>query len=443
MNNKRYETFVNTNIPWMSALPSHWDVWKLATRFPVIGSGTTPKSGNAEFYEDGGVPWLNTGDLNDSELNECEKALSQLAIDTHSTLKLYRHPSVVIALYGATIGKVAKLSFDTTVNQACCVISGKSEEELRHLFYTLLAAREHILSLSLGGGQPNISQDTVRSLRVPIPPIDEISAIVDFLDRETAKIDELIQKQEKLIELLNEKRKTAISRAVTRGLNSNTRMKDSGDSLLGLIPESWTAKPFKSVVKFQEGPGIMAEDFQQSGIPLLRVSCIKDRYTTLDGCMYLDPEKVQKKWNHFRVKSGDLLISASATMGTVTEVTPEVAGSVPYTGIIRLFPSDFINKDFLALFVVSDLFLTQIDLLKTGTAIQHFGPYHLKQMKIVVPPIPEQIEIMAQISKVISHIDELIMKAGSAILLMKEHRASLISAAVTGKIDVRSGINGN
>ena len=434
----RYPQYKDSGMEWLEQVPAHWDVWKLAHAFPSIGSGTTPKSDNPAYYEDGNTSWLNTGDLNDGELFECEKKVSALALTEHTTLRCYPENSVAIAMYGATIGKLAILRFKTTVNQACCVFGDSQQVLTKFLFYWLLGFRQQIISLATGGGQPNISQEILRSLRLACPHLEEQTAIATFLDRETGKIDALIAEQEKLLTLLAEKRQATISHAVTKGLNPAAPMKDSGVEWLGQVPAHWLVTPLRYCIDFQEGPGIMASDFLDSGIPLLRVSGVQGRWATLDGCNYLSEVRVAEKWKHFRLNKGDLLISASASMGTVCEVDAATAGAVPYTGLIRLTGKQGkMVKQFVRFLVTSNQFIVQIDLLKAGATIQHFGPTHLSQMTIVCPPIDEQGMIAEYIEQETTRLEALTADATRAIDLLKERRSALISAAVTGKIDVR------
>jgi len=201
----RYPKYKDSGVEWLGQVPEHWEVWKLAHAFELIGSGTTPKSDNREYYEGGNIAWVNTGDLNDGELDECEKRITDLAIAHHSSLKTYPAGSLLIAMYGATIGKLAMLRFPATVNQACCVFAGKSAIVSKFMFYWFFGLRQQIISLATGGGQPNVSQDILRTLRVACPNDDEQTRIAAFLDQETAKIDELVAKQKRLIELLIEK----------------------------------------------------------------------------------------------------------------------------------------------------------------------------------------------------------------------------------------------
>lgn len=422
----------DSGIQWIGSIPFDWDVIPIK-RFGKLVTGMTPPTDNPLNYElDTDFPWIRPEDINELGVETvATKTLSKVGWECSREIQA---PASLICCIG-TIGKVGYIHKNSATNQQITAL--QSKYPARFLYYALQAARKELEVSATGNVVWILNSERLGAIKLPRAP--EISAvkIANFLDKETQKIDKLIQKQEKLIKLLGEKRRTVISEAVTRGIGVSSKLMESGIPWLGKIPENWHLCPFKSAVKFQEGPGIMAEDFKESGIPLLRISCIKDRYTTLDGCKYLDPEKVAKKWAHFRVHLGDLLISASATMGTVSEVTQETVGAIPYTGIIRLFPGTGILKEFLTLFVVSDLFLTQIDLLKTGSAMQHFGPHHLNQMKIVLPPLDVQKEILSKVNPLLSHIDILKSKAEEAIELMKEHRASLISAAVTGKIDVR------
>jgi type I restriction enzyme S subunit len=433
-----YPKYKDSGVEWLGKVPSDWANWKVSDAFEYVGSGTTPPSGEQIWYEGGIIPWVTTGELRENVIYETTKSVTSYALDKFSALRLHPAGSLVMAMYGATIGRLGILGVNATTNQACCVLSSPKKLGIRFTYYWLLAFKQVIIDLyATGGGQPNINQETITSLRIAAPKLDEQSSIVSFLDRETNKLDILIAKQEHLIELLQEKRQAVISHAVTKGLNPDAKMKDSGVEWLGMVPENWSISPFKHAVWFQEGPGILAVDFVQIGVPLLRISCIQGSQVTLEGCNYLDEDKVKKKWNHFRLEIGDLLISSSASMGNVTEVTEISQGSVAYTGIIRLRPKEQICKEFLTKYISSEAFIRQIDNFKTGTTIQHFGPSHLNQMFIGFPLIPEQESIVNYLDTETVKLDTLIKKAKRSIELAKEHRTALISAAVTGKIDVR------
>lgn len=188
---------------------------KTSQLFNGIGSGTTPKSDATEYYEDGVIPWVVTGDLNDSVLDACQNRITEKAMAGHTTLRLYPAGSVAIAMYGATIGKASLLDFEATVNQACCVLPPSSLVLSKYLLGFIIAARKHLLSVATGGGQPNINQEVIRSLRMPLPSLEEQVKIVVHLESVASGIDSLLGLSNKQVLLLQERRSALISAAVT------------------------------------------------------------------------------------------------------------------------------------------------------------------------------------------------------------------------------------
>jgi len=151
-------------------------------------------------------------------------------------------------MYGATIGKVGLLKIDTTTNQACCVLADPKGVYVNYAFYWFIANKDRVVSLGYGGGQPNISQETIKSLRIHCPPTTEQTQIVTYLDKKTSLIDELISLKQRKIELLKEKRIALINHIVTKGLDPNVKMKESGVEWIGEIPEHWEVKKMKYAV---------------------------------------------------------------------------------------------------------------------------------------------------------------------------------------------------
>jgi type I restriction enzyme S subunit len=165
----RYPSYKDSGVEWLGKVPGHWDIWKLAHAFSLIGSGTTPKTDNREYYEEGDIPWINTGDLNDGELADCEKRITALALAHHTSLKTYPAGSVLIAMYGATIGKLAMLRFPATVNQACCVFGGTSFILPKFMFYWF----SRIASANPKSGDWRRTAE--RQPRHPAEPADRVS----------------------------------------------------------------------------------------------------------------------------------------------------------------------------------------------------------------------------------------------------------------------------
>lgn len=184
-------------------------------------------------------------------------------------------------------------------------------------------------------------------------------------------------------------------------------------------PSSWNVMPLANVTDFQEGPGILAKDFTETGVPLLRLRNIENAKVNLEGSNFLSPEKVAKKWSHFALKEGDLLISTSASLGRVSVVGPEAINAIAYTGIIRFrSSSEKLNHNYLRAFLSSAAFVEQAEQMATGSVIKHFGPTHLKQMAIVLPSLDEQVQI-AGIFDVLDH----------RIALLRETNATLEAIA--------------
>jgi type I restriction enzyme S subunit len=204
----------DSGVEWIREVPAHWELKKLSQSFSQIGSGTTPKSGIDIYYEGGATNWINTGDLNDGILYNCKRKITNRALQDHS-LTIYPAGSIIIAMYGATIGKVSISMIDGCTNQACCVLNDSKTINVRFLFYWFISKREYIISLSYGGGQPNISQDTIKNLRVISPSIAEQTAIANYLDEKTAHIDRIVAAINSQIDKLKELRLTLINDVVT------------------------------------------------------------------------------------------------------------------------------------------------------------------------------------------------------------------------------------
>jgi restriction endonuclease S subunit len=176
---------------WFGKLPDGWTTPKLSYVFRTISSGTTPDTTSSKYY-DGDIPWVTTSELRETEIVGTQKLLTKEALRDHSALKLYPRGTLLIAMYGATIGRIGVLGIDATTNQACCAMANPIGITTKFAFYVLLAARPYILGLATGGGQPNVNQEVIRSIRVPLPGLERQCQIVHFLDNETGKIDMLL-----------------------------------------------------------------------------------------------------------------------------------------------------------------------------------------------------------------------------------------------------------
>ncbi|MEZ9054831.1 restriction endonuclease subunit S [Vibrio sp. 10N.222.54.C3] len=434
---KAYPEYKDSDVDWLKEVPCHWGAKSLkfmcSCNDEVINESTDANY-EIEYVDIGSVSAVNG-------ITKTEKVM--FGKSPSRARRIVREGDVIVSTvrtYLEAIAPITNPPENMIVSTGFAVIRPKHLLDKGFASYCLRAKGfiKEVVARSVGVSYPAINASDLVEIKVPSLPQNEQQKIANFLDHETAKIDTLITKQEKLIELLKEKRQAIISHAVTKGLNPDAPMKDSGVEWLGEVPEHWNVMKFSYAIDFLEGPGILAVDFHDEGIPLLRIQNVKEAFVTDNFKTYLDPVKVKEKWDHFRVENGDLLISASASTGLISEVDKRTVGAIPYTGLIRLKPmTKDITTDFIRYIAQSDLFHEQIKLLQTGSTIQHFGPIHLQQMKVLLPPINEQNSIVEEIKQSISHIDILVENAGKIIDLTKERKIALISAAVTGKIDVR------
>lgn len=204
----------DSGVDWIGEIPEHWEVRKITYLFSKIGSGTTPTSGDLRYY-DGVINFLQTGDLNDGYIISTSKTLKEKALRDFTSLKIYPKESLVIAMYGATIGKLGILNIDSATNQACCVLSNPRNVLTKYFFFVLLAFRKEIVSMGYGGGQPNISQDLIKSLRFPIANLNEQIQIVSYLEEIEEKIAKAILLKQQEIEKLKEYKTVLIDNVVT------------------------------------------------------------------------------------------------------------------------------------------------------------------------------------------------------------------------------------
>jgi type I restriction enzyme S subunit len=297
-----------------------------------------------------------------------------------------------------------------------------------------------VVTRSVGVSYPAINSSELISIFVPEVPLSEQTQIANFLDRETAKIDALIEKQQRLIALLKEKRQAVISHAVTKGLDPSAPMKDSGVEWLGEVPAHWeilsVSKISKKITNGYVGPtrDILVSD----GVPYVQATHIKRGRVNFDEAYF-----VRKAWSDAHSKSilakGDVLIvQTGAGTGDIGLVTEKEVGFNCHALIIVQPKKEMIMGEFLSLVFQSQYGYSVLYSIRTGGMHPHLNCGEVQFVKLPVPPVSEQAEIVSHIQENIKKFDDLIEKQVVAISLMQERRTALISAAVTGKIDVRN-----
>ncbi len=203
-----------SGVAWLGKIPAHWLIIPIKYGFDLIGSGTTPPTNNAEYY-DGNILWVTTSELRENLVKNTQQKITELALQKFSALKVYPSGSLLFAMYGATIGRVAILGCESAVNQAVCVISQEKLFTTQFVFFALQIFRDQLIAEASGGGQPNLNAEKLKSFLLGCPFLSEQHAIVKHITRETSKLDALVAATERSIALLNERRAALISAAVT------------------------------------------------------------------------------------------------------------------------------------------------------------------------------------------------------------------------------------
>lgn len=205
-----------TNIPWIGQIPTHWQYGKVY-QYCSTGSGTTPNANLGSWYTDdeNAMAWVTTSELRENIITTTKLKVTQEAVNKHSALKIYKPGTLLIAMYGATIGRLGTLGVEAVTNQACCALRPNHRILTQYLYYYLLAYRNQLLLLSNGGGQPNISKEKVDSFSLIVPVIKDQQIIVKYLDDQELRVEALKQKIQTQISLLRERQTSLISHAVT------------------------------------------------------------------------------------------------------------------------------------------------------------------------------------------------------------------------------------
>lgn len=440
----QYSHLRKSSLDWYHEVPAHWTTWRLGRAVEFIGSGTTPASDSEAFFAGGTVPWVNTGDLKDAPLFDVSRRVTTAALESYSSLRTYPRGSVVIAMYGATIGKLAILQIEATVNQACCVFVCGERLRAPYLFYWFRAFRDRIVAMGTGGGQPNISQEILREIMLELPPADEQVAISAFLATETAKIDALVEEQQRLLDLLKEKWQALVAQGVLRGINPAAPTKPSGFDRIGEIPSHWSVTKVKHLAtSIEQGWSPQCEECAVESAEewgVLKVGCVNGGQFNAMENKRLPSELLPLP--ELGLRSGDVLISRANTrelVGSAAIVPVDHPNLLLCDKLYRVRVDRTVcEPEFLSLYLGTPSARACIEAAATGTSssMLNIGQAVLMEMEIPLPDVREQRAIVECIDREVAKLGQLAMAAEQAMNLLIERRRSLISAAVTGRIDV-------
>lgn len=419
----RYPAYKDSGVEWLGQVPGHWDVCALR-RIVSMQSGesitgeTIDESGDFPVFGGNGLRGYTTAFTHDGNY-------------------------VLIGRQGALCGNINYASGQFWASEHAVVVTPVKQIEPFWLGEMLRAM--NLNQYSVAAAQPGLSVDLVGRIGICVPPLPEQTQIAAFLDRETAKIDALVAEQRRLMALLKEKRQAVISHAVTRGMNPRAPMKPSGIEWLGDVPEHWEVTRIKRLVAtFEQGwspqcEGFPVETAQEWGV--LKVGCVNGGTFRPEENKTLPPEL--EPIPSLCISMGDLLISRANTrelVGGAAVAKHNYANLLLCDKLYRLrFQHGVCASAFIALYLGTGMARGQIELAATGasSSMVNISQSTILELELALPEFQEQQAIVAFLEAESAKFDTLTTEAQRAIDLLQERRTALISAAVTGQIDVR------
>jgi type I restriction enzyme S subunit len=433
----RYPKYKHSGVEWLGQVPEHWDVISIKWLSPVKrGASPRPIDDPKYFDDEGEFAWVRIADVSacDGVLKVTTQRLSELG----SSLSVKIATGELFVSIAGTVGKPCLSAIKACIHDGFVYFPALKIDP--RFLYRVFEGGACYAGLGKWGTQLNLNTDTIGSIRIALPPPDELQPVLSFLDRETAKIDALIAEQQRLIELLKEKRQAVISHAVTKGLNPDAPMKPSGIERLGDVPEHWDVTALKRIAAIQTGVAKGKDHGSRKTItvPYLRVANVQDGYLDLEEIATINIPV--EDLDRYSLRAGDVLMNEGGDFdklgrGCVWEeqiapcITQNHVFAVRPRGVTSSWLSALIGSNFAQFYFMSRS--------KQSTNLASISSTNLMELPVIVPPVAEQDLILSFISDQTARLETLRTEAQRAIDLLQERRTALISAAVTGQIDVR------
>lgn len=421
-------------------IPESW-TWSRLGIIGVWGAGATPEKSNNAYYANATIPWLVTGDLNDGVIKDIPGRISELALK-QTSVRLNPKDSVLIAMYGATIGKLGILSFPATTNQACCACQPFEGIDNWYLFYYLLAQRESFRKRGEGGAQPNISKEKIIATLVPIPPYEEQKRIVEAIEKFEpliAEYDKLEQQAKKLDGEIFDKLKKSILQYAIRGKLVPQDSSDEPASVLlskikaekeklikegkikkekPLSPITDSEKPFdipdswqwvrlgELATKFTDGTHSTPK-YVLAGVPFLSVKDMSRGFLDFSNTKFISEEEHEILYKRCNPEKGDLLITKVGTTGIPVIVDTDKQFSLFVSVALMKFSKRYLDVNFLKELINSPLVQQQAQENTRGVGNKNWVLDDIRNTIVPLLPLNEQKRIVARIEQLFAEIDKI------------------------------------
>lgn len=425
MKYKKYLKFKDSEVDWLGEIPSAWEARRLGFYFTERREKVSDKDFNAlSVTKNGIVPQLDNAAKTDDGDNRKKVCSGDFVINSRSDRK----------------GSSGLSKLTGSVSLINTVIQPKNiNGEFSHYLFRSYPFQEEFYRYGKGivADLWSTNYTSMKNITIPYPPIQEQQQIAKFLDNATQKMDTLIQKQENLIKLLKEKRQAVISHAVTRGLNPDVKFKDSGVEWLGEVPEHWGVSRLKHLTRLIIDGAHFTPTYVDNGIPFLRVTDLHNKIINKEKVKYIPIKEHIELIKRCKPEKGDLLLSKNGTIGLTKIIDWDWDFSIFVSLCLIKFKTNKFLAEYFQFIFQSSAIEEQLFHSSQKTSVTNLHLDKINELCFSVPRIEEQKEIVNYLDEKTQKIDTLIKKATKSIKLLKEKRTALISAAVTGKIDVR------
>jgi type I restriction enzyme, S subunit len=426
-----YQSYKQPEVPWLAALPHHWEIRRTKTMLRL------QKSQVGRSASDFTLLSLTLGGVIRRNIAEGGKFPAEF-----DTYQVVEPNDLVFCLFDIdetprTIGIARDFGMITGAYSVYRTLGPCIPEYACYYFLHLDSFKG--LRPFYTGLRKVVRADTFSKVEIPSPPLAEQTQITRFLDYETARIDALIEKQQQLIALLKEKRQGVISQAVTKGLNPNAPLRDSGVEWLGMVPAHWEVSRLRHVA----APGtsitygiVQAGPHVEGGVPYIKTSDMAGTALPKDGYQRTS-HAIDRSYARSRVYPGDLVISIRASVGKCLPVPDELSVANLTQGTAKISPGEKVDREFLLAFLSSPAVQDFLMSMAKGATFKEITLDMLRRVPVLIPPKEEQVRIAANVGALTARFDRLADMAAIQSQLLQERRTALISAAVTGRIDVR------
>lgn len=442
----RYPGYKDSGIAWLGEVPAQWEVARIKSSVASCRNGIW---GREETGDGDDIPCVRVADFDRNRLvvDQVPPTIRGVSVREREG-RLLSSGNLLLEKSGGGEGQPVGcvVLYDCDAFAVCSNFVARMELRLgmvpsfwRYVHAAAYAVRLTTRSINQTSGIQNLDQDRYFNELVAFPSAEEQSAIATFLDRETARVDALIAEQERLVALLKEKRQALISHAVTKGLDPNVPMKDPGIEWLGQVPAHWDLTPLQRLTDpmrpIMYGIVLPGPDVGE-GIPILKGGNVKPSKMNLESMARTTPE-IEAPYARARLKSGDLVYAIRGSIGDCEMVPLALHGSNITQDVARIAIRTGVCVRWARWVLLAPAIREELGSGSLGAAVRGVNIFSLKRVKMPTPPYEEQIAIAGFLDIESSKIDSLVEKVMGSITLLKERRAALISAAVTGKIDVR------